>query len=84
LCCTPTTTCASANAVCGTIDDGCGFPLVCGSCQEGLICAASPAGRACVKPANVPAIPHPQIGLIGLALVLGALGMGLSLRRKRS
>jgi hypothetical protein len=33
-------TCATANANCGQIDDGCGAQLFCGSCGSGQVCGA--------------------------------------------
>ncbi len=38
--CVPTT-CAAQNATCGTISDGCGTNLSCGTCSGGLSCSAS-------------------------------------------
>jgi hypothetical protein len=42
-CCAPTT-CAAAGATCGTIPDGCGGSLSCGTCAAGQTCT----GGACV------------------------------------
>lgn len=38
--CTPTT-CAAAGAQCGSISNGCGSTLTCGSCASGMTCNAS-------------------------------------------
>ena len=36
--CTPTASCQSAGATCGTISDGCGTTLHCGTCASGSTC----------------------------------------------
>lgn len=39
--CTPTTTCAGANAGCGWVTDDCGGDLHCGGCTVGSVCTAN-------------------------------------------
>ncbi len=39
--CTPTASCASAGATCGTISDGCGDTLSCGTCSTADECSAN-------------------------------------------
>jgi len=46
--CTPTRTCASAEAVCGPVDDGCGHALDCGTCDAAQVCRAG----QCCQPAT--------------------------------
>ncbi|RKG99036.1 hypothetical protein D7V97_32220 [Corallococcus sp. CA053C] len=48
--CIPTS-CTSQGAVCGTVSDGCGGTLACGTCGSGLICTAS---HTCVSDATPP------------------------------
>jgi hypothetical protein len=43
-------TCLEAGAECGTIDDGCGDPLVCGTCTGGEICGAGGQPNTCAPP----------------------------------
>ncbi|RKH50486.1 hypothetical protein D7Y23_13185 [Corallococcus sp. AB050B] len=43
--------CTSQGAACGTISDGCGGTLSCGTCGSGLTCSAS---RTCVSDATPP------------------------------
>ncbi|MGE0789276.1 MAG: WSC domain-containing protein [Sandaracinaceae bacterium] len=50
--CTPTSTCESANAVCGMHYDGCAW-VDCGSCGEGETCSADQS--MCEPPVCVPA-----------------------------
>lgn len=38
--CTPTTSCESVGYVCGSVEDGCGHPLLCGACDGGTSCEA--------------------------------------------
>lgn len=45
--CTPTT-CAGANAECGTMDDGCGTMLSCGMCSAPAICGDGAKKNRCV------------------------------------
>src|SRR5207237_1200815 len=42
--CTPRT-CASAGATCGTISDGCGGTITCGTCSPGQVCDS--ASKTC-------------------------------------
>lgn len=51
--CTPTT-CAAMGATCGTIGDGCGGTLVCGTCGAGLSCGGSGVPNQCGAAACVP------------------------------
>jgi hypothetical protein len=39
--CTPTTSCASSGRSCGTVGDGCGNTLSCGSCGANMFCGGS-------------------------------------------
>lgn len=48
--CIPTS-CTSQGAVCGTVSDGCGGTLSCGTCGSGLTCTAS---HTCVSDATPP------------------------------
>ncbi|RKI74024.1 hypothetical protein D7X55_03710 [Corallococcus sp. AB049A] len=48
--CVPTS-CTSQGAACGTVSDGCGGTLSCGTCGSGLTCSAS---NACVSDAAPP------------------------------
>ncbi|AKJ03807.1 trypsin domain protein [Archangium gephyra] len=41
-------TCAASGAVCGSISDGCGGTLNCGTCPGGQICSASNTCEVCV------------------------------------
>src|SRR5215470_20055557 len=41
--CTPTT-CAAQGATCGTISDGCGGVLTCGTCSSGQTCSSNKCG----------------------------------------
>ena len=47
--CTPKS-CQQLNATCGTIDDGCGNPLACGSCAGFLTCGGGGTPNACGAP----------------------------------
>jgi hypothetical protein len=49
--CTPTT-CAAHNATCGTIPDGCGGTLSCGTCPTGSTCGGGGVPNQCGSPAN--------------------------------
>lgn len=58
--CTPSRSCASELARCGSVDDGCGSSLACGTCPAGQGCTAalgggagSDAWRCFTKAANV-------------------------------
>ena len=42
--CVPSVTCESAGAMCGTVDDGCGNDLACGTCSGGLTCNSGTCG----------------------------------------
>jgi hypothetical protein len=44
--CTPTT-CAAAGAVCGSLADGCGGTLACGSCASPLVCGGAGTPNQC-------------------------------------
>jgi hypothetical protein len=76
--CTPTT-CQALGKSCGSVSDGCGNTLQCGSCPSGQICGAT----TCVVP-SVPALPPPWRWL-GVALVglCGLAAFGHTQRRRR-
>lgn len=40
-------TCAEANSTCGTMDDGCGATLNCGSCGSNQTCQTASTGNSC-------------------------------------
>ena len=44
--CTPTT-CAAAGATCGTVSDGCGGSLACGTCASGQSCTSNTCTAGC-------------------------------------
>lgn len=45
-------TCADANASCGSLPDGCGTVLDCGSCADGLACSAGACRPGPCEPAS--------------------------------
>jgi len=45
--CVPTVTCLDALADCGTIDDGCGRALHCGTCEAPFVCGGGGVPNAC-------------------------------------
>jgi hypothetical protein len=49
--CTPTT-CAAHDATCGTIPDGCGGTLACGTCGAGTTCGGGGVPNQCGSPGN--------------------------------
>jgi hypothetical protein len=72
-CCTP----QACTQECGTISDGCGGTLNCGTCPGALVCGI---GGICVAkdpPGNVPTLPaHSWLLALGLALGAGGLVFG--------
>jgi hypothetical protein len=65
--CSPTT-CDGLGASCGTVDDGCGHRISCGTCEEGLVCA----DNQCLCMGD----PHEENGTTGTATSLGTLSDG--------
>lgn len=51
--CTPGT-CRTLGATCGTLDDGCGSPLDCGTCGSGTSCGGGGTPNLCGSPRCVP------------------------------
>lgn len=45
--CHPSTSCASANADCGAVDDGCGHALNCGTCASPTTCGGGGFANRC-------------------------------------
>jgi hypothetical protein len=58
--CTPTT-CAAAGAICGTIPDGCGGSLDCGTCAAPQTCGGGGTPHVCGVPAPPPDIGGPTM-----------------------
>jgi hypothetical protein len=87
-CCTPTT-CAAAGKNCGTIPDGCGGTLNCGSCSScagqptGAVCGAGGVGRCdadqCFYAFTIPGFCSGCLAPNGTAATGTDLGTGLSL-----
>jgi hypothetical protein len=44
-------TCLDLGVVCGSIDDGCGLSIVCGTCPAGLECTGVPP--VCTPPGQL-------------------------------
>jgi hypothetical protein len=70
--CTPTT-CAAQGATCGSLSDGCGGTLNCGTCSSGQTCT----NNACVAPSDggAPTLPSPTLPPVSMSnLVFGSFG----------
>jgi len=87
--CMPTS-CEARGAECGTIDDGCGVALSCGSCTGEELCGGDGTANRCAVPPDCPppppAIPSASprtLLMLGIGL-LALLTYGLTRRAKRS
>jgi hypothetical protein len=75
--CTPTVTCASTGATCGSVfDSTCNTQQFCGTCPQGQFCTVA---QTCQPLPVVPATPHRALPLV--AILLGALGVAFASRR---
>jgi len=55
--CDQARTCADASAQCGTIDDGCGKPLNCGTCSGAELCGVTGTPNVCAAAPTQPNAP---------------------------